>query len=252
MALDDHLDILIFAAHPDDAEVGCGGALILGSEKGLAVGIADLSRGEGSTRGNPDLRREETSQASQHLRLKVRLSLGLPDTRIGHDPAHGLALVKAIREYRPRIVLAPYWKDRHPDHAATGKLAREACFYAGVRSVGEGTTYRPDRLYHYMLHEPFRPSFVVDITSAWTGKLAAIQAYQSQFQAGVSGPATALSNPDFLNFIETRARYYGGLIGTTFGEPYFTKGPLALGFFPEATPARPNDLERLSPYRPYI
>lgn len=251
MLLKDPLDVLVFAAHPDDAEIGCGGAMILSSEKGLAVGIADLSGGEGSTRGNPDLRAEETSKASGHLNLKVRLRLELPDTKIGQDPAQQLALVQTIREYRPRIVLAPYWKDRHPDHAATGKLAREACFFAGVRSVGEGTAYRPERLYHYMLHEPFKPSFVYDITSAWPQKLAAIQAYQSQFQGGGTGPVTALSGPDFINFVEVRAKYYGNLIGTAFGEPFLTKGPLALDFFPETMANRPI-LEGLPPYRPYL
>jgi bacillithiol biosynthesis deacetylase BshB1 len=251
LPIEDRLDILVFAAHPDDAELGCGGALISSSEKGLEVGIADLSGGEGSTRGNPALRLQETGQASLHLKLKVRLSLGLPDTKIGQDPAHRLALVKAIREYQPRIVLAPYLKDRHPDHAATGKLAREACFYAGVRSVGEGPPYRPERLYHYMLHQPFRPSFILDITRAWPEKLAALQAYQSQFQAGESGPATAISGPDFLNFMEIRARYYGGLIGTGFGEPFYTDGPLALDFFPEIASLRPNPNGLLT-YRPYL
>lgn len=251
MPLKGSLDILVFAAHPDDAELGCGGALLLSSEKGLEIGIADLSGGEGSSRGNLALRQQETEKASVQLKLKVRLSLGLPDTQIGQDPSHRLVLVKAIRQYRPRIVLAPYWKDRHPDHAATGKLAREACFYAGVRSVGEGAPYRPERLYHYMLHEPFRPSFVLDISRAWPEKLAAIQAYQSQFQAGEPGLVTAISGPDFLNFVETRARYYGGLIGTAFGEPFFASGPLALDALPGIAPLRSNS-EGLPPYRPYL
>lgn len=245
------LDILVFAAHPDDAEVGCGGAIALSIEQGLAVGVVDLSGGERASRGNPLQRQAETGRASAGLNLSLRLSLGLPDTRIGKEPAHNLALVQTIRTYRPRIVLAPYFKDRHPDHAATGKLAREACFFAGVKAVGEGSPHRPDQLFFYMLHYPFKPAFILDISSTWPQKIAAIEAYQSQFQRLEPGLATAISGPDFLGFIEVRAKYYGGLIGTSYGEPFFANGPVALGKFPglERPPPEPG---HLPPYRPYL
>ncbi len=132
MLLDQHLYILAFSPHPDDAELYCGGGLILAADQGLRVAIADLTAGELSSRGTPEHRVQETQRATEVLGLCNRFSLSLPDTKIGTDPAQRESLIRLIRETRPRIVLAPFWQDRHPDHAATGKLVREACFFADV------------------------------------------------------------------------------------------------------------------------
>jgi bacillithiol biosynthesis deacetylase BshB1 len=204
MAMDTPLDILAFAPHPDDAELGCGGSLILAAGQGLRVAVADLSAGEKSSRGTPEERDREKQKAAELLGLSGRFCLGLPDTEIGLDPAQRTPLIHLIRELRPRLVLAPYWEDRHPDHAAAGHLIRQACFLAGVGRVGSGQPHRPEWLYFYMLHQPFEPSFVVDVSTVWERKMAALLAYPSQFQAGGDEPMTALSRPDFkwinLNF----------------------------------------------------
>lgn len=248
---DETLDILAFAPHPDDAELGCGGALILSAEQGLSVGVADLSGGEGASRGNPALRKQEIEAASAILKLKTRLSLGLPDTRLDLNPLKNrLALLEVIRRYRPRIVLAPFWRDRHPDHAATGRLVRAAAFYAGVGSVGEGAPHRPEQVFYYMLHQPFKPGFILDISKVWQAKVAAIQAYHSQFQAVEPGPQTALTQPSFWRFMEARAIYYGGLVGAAYGEAYYSPGPIGLTQFPglgQDTPA-PGHLPTYKPY----
>src|SRR5438094_231629 len=159
------VDILAFSPHPDDAELGCGGSLLLAVDSGLRVAIADLSEGERSSRGAPEQRQKEKRRAADLLGLCERLSVGLPDSAIRTDPGQREPLIQLIRDLRPRIVLAPYWSDRHPDHAAAGKLVREATFYAGVTKVGTGRPYRPQRVFYYMIHRPFSPSFVVDVST---------------------------------------------------------------------------------------
>jgi N-acetylglucosamine malate deacetylase 1 len=230
--MDTPLDILAFSPHPDDAELGCAGSLLLGIAGGLRVGIADMSRGELSSRGSLEQRQLEANQAAQLLGLTVRLALDLPDAAIGQDPEHRLAVVHLLRETRPRLVLAPYWEDRHPDHAAAGKLVREACFFAGVQKLGRGLPHKPERIYYFMLHYPFTPSFVVDITSVWPRKLEVLMAYASQFQANGAEPETALSQPEFLRSVEARSIWFGAMIGARFGEPFYCPGPVALDALP--------------------
>ena len=227
------LDILAFAPHPDDAEIGCGGSLILAAQQGWRVAIADLTKAEQSTRGNLERRQQETMAASEHLGLVTRYNIGLPDTKIGSDPNHRDPLIQLIRQTRPHIVLAPYGQDRHPDHAATGKLVQEAFFFAGVAKVGSGEPYRPQRLYTYMLHHPFEPSFVVDVSPVWKKKMAAVEAFATQFKpTAEDDEATVLSQPSFLRFIEARAIYFGAMIGVAYGEAFYSEGPVAMGGFP--------------------
>ena len=152
------VDILAFSPHPDDVELGCGGSLILSVQQGSQVIIADMTEGEMSSQ---ERRTKEKQRASELLGVTERISLGLPDSKIGADVAHRLPLIRAIRRYRPRIVLAPYYNDRHPDHTQAGQLIKDACFLAGVRKIDEGTPYRPRYLYHYMLHTPFVPTFII-------------------------------------------------------------------------------------------
>jgi bacillithiol biosynthesis deacetylase BshB1 len=244
------LDILAFSPHPDDAELGCGGSLILAADAGLRAAIADLSEGEMASRGTAEQREREKQKATDLLGLSARLSVGLPDTEIGTDPAHRLPVIQLIRETRPRIVLAPYWEDRHPDHAAAGKLVQEACFFAGVSKVGEGHPHRAERVYYYMLHHPFPPSFVVDISSVWERKMAAVAAYRSQIQAEGSGLETALSRPEYMRFIKARAIYYGVMIGAGYGEAFYSPGPVPLRGLPGLTgpPSPPGELPPYSMY----
>ncbi len=224
----DPLDILVFSPHPDDAELGCAGSLILAADMGLRVAVVDLSEGELSSRGSPEQRRREKQRASELMGLCDRFSLGLKDTEIGRDPRDRMTLMRAIRETRPRMVLSPYWKDRHPDHAATGKLVREAFFYAGVSAVGTGSPHRAEQIFYYMIHYPFPPSFVVDVSSVWERKTAVLMAFESQFQWDGKGPQTPLSRPEFIRFAEARAIWFGAMIGGAYGEPFFSPGPVPL------------------------
>jgi LmbE family N-acetylglucosaminyl deacetylase len=222
------LDVLAFSPHPDDAELGCGGSLILAADSGLKVAVADLSAGEMSSRGTPDQRRSEKEEAADRLGLCTRTLVGLPDGEIGTDPAHRLAIIQLIRETRPRIVLAPYGQDRHPDHAGASKLVKDAC----------------------MIHHPFTPSLVVDVSSVWDRKMAAVAAYRSQFQPDGGGVQTAISRPDFLRFVEARAIVFGAMIGVAYGEAFYLPGPVPLGGLPGLTGPAPARGE-LPSYRTY-
>jgi N-acetylglucosamine malate deacetylase 1 len=226
------LDLLAVAAHPDDAEVGCGGVLIQAAASGLRTSVADLTAGERATRGTLKQRSAERDRASQVLGLSSRFDVGLPDGSLGTDPEHRAAVIRLIRDLGPAIVLAPYPEDRHPDHAAAGRLVREGSFMAGVGRVGEGKPHRPDRIYHYMVNHPFTPSFVVDVSAVWERKIEAIAVYESQFGDQGLHPDTALSGGGFLSMIEARARFHGAMIGVERGEAYHMSGPVPLDFLP--------------------
>lgn len=242
------LDILAIAAHPDDAELGCGGSLLLAAQKGQSVAIVDLTAGEMSSRGTVASRQAEAKNAAHILGITERRNLGLPDSKIGKDSDQSLsALIQLIRETRPRIVLAPYWEDRHPDHEATGRLVKEACFFAGVAKIGVGEPYRPSRLFFYMLSYPFNPAFVLDISDVWERKMEAIKAYQSQFASSENGMRTAISEPGFLKLMEARAIWFGSMIGAAYGEPYYMPGPVPAVELPGATVSSVSD-KTLPPY----
>jgi bacillithiol biosynthesis deacetylase BshB1 len=232
------VDLLAVGAHPDDVEMGCGGVLLRAAAEGRRTGIVDLTDGEASTRGTPEIRAQERDRATELLGVATRQGLGLVDGTVGTERDHRLTLVKAIRDHRPRVVVAPYPEDRHPDHSAAGLLAREACFLAGVGRIGEGEPHRPARLYHYMTHHPFTPSFVVDVSSVWDRKMSAVRAYQSQF-GGDGGPATQIGGPGFLELLDARAAVHGAMIGVDRGEPFYHPGPVALASLPGMDPAEP-------------
>lgn len=236
------LDVLAIGAHPDDVEVGCGGVLAACVRSGARVAIADLSGGELSTKGSPELRTREAQRAAEILGVSTRVNLGLPDGEIGTDPHHRDAVVTALRTMRPRIVLAPFHQDdRHPDHAAAGRLLRDACFFAGVARWGRGEPHRPARLHHYMLHHPFEPTYVVDVSDVWAQRMEAVAAYASQFGAASADRRTAVDGPEFLELLSARAVVFGAMIGVARGEPFHCTGPLGLDRLPDlrAVPDRP-------------
>lgn len=233
------IDVLAVSPHPDDAELGCAGSLILAVGRGMRVAIADLSEGEMSSRGSPGLRAAEKTRAAERLGLCARYSVGLPDGRIGADPQHRLPLIELIRRTRPRLVLAPYKEDRHPDHVAASRLVVDACFWAGVSKIGAGQPHRPERVYQYMIHQPFSPSFVLDISSVWDRKLAVISEYRSQFFDPERQAPTAISGAAFLRHVEASSVVLGAMIGARHGEAFHLPGPVPLTGLPGLDGDRP-------------
>jgi N-acetylglucosamine malate deacetylase 1 len=222
------LDVLAIAAHPDDIELSCGGTLAKLSKQGRKVGVVDLTQGEMGTRGTPELRLQEADEAAQILGLTVRENLKFYDGKFTTGHINKIRLIRVIRKYRPEILLIPHWLERHPDHERTHRLARDAWFYSGLIKIvteeDDGTVleaFRPKLCYHYMQKYEFEPTFVVDISDVYDIRMEAIRAYKSQFHNPESrDPETILSKPDFMQFMETRARYYGNRIGVQYGEPF--------------------------------
>jgi bacillithiol biosynthesis deacetylase BshB1 len=229
------LDILVIAAHPDDAELACSGTIAVQIAKGYKVGIVDLTRGEMGTRGTPEIRLQESEAASKILGISIRENLGFKDIFFKDDDSHRLEIVKIIRKYKPEIVLANAVSDRHPDHQKGGSVASTACFMSGLRKIettldGEvQDAWRPKLVYHYIQNNYIKPDFVVDITEFWETKIESIKAFRSQFYDPNSPePKSFISSEEFLDFIEARSREFGHSIMVKYGEGFTVERTLGI------------------------
>lgn len=224
---DETVDVLAISAHPDDVELTCGGTLARIAASGRRFGILDLTRGEMGTRGTPEQRDEEANKAARILGAAFRRSLDLGDGGLRTGRAEELAVVEEIRRARPRIVLAPWPEDRHPDHARAGALVRDAAFYAGLRKIETGhPAHRPQQVLYFSTMYEHRPDFVVDVSATHEIKMRAIRAFASQFHDPASKePMTILATESFLASVEGRARNAGMTIGVAFGEGFRSMRP---------------------------
>jgi bacillithiol biosynthesis deacetylase BshB1 len=230
------LDVLAIGAHPDDVELACGGTLAVLARQGHEVGILHLTRGERGTRGTAEERLAEAEQAAAALGAAELAFLDCGDAALRHGEAEEDALIEVLRTWRPELILGPTPADRHPDHGRAHQLVAAAAFYSGL--AGRGTKgagglppHRPAAVFSYMQHDLFDPRFIVDVTAGWEAKRAALAAYRSQLhQPGTapSGPVTKVSSEQFYLAMEGRARHFGSLIGADFGEPFWSRGPLAV------------------------
>jgi bacillithiol biosynthesis deacetylase BshB1 len=220
------LDILAIGAHPDDVELFAGGTLAKMASRGYATGIVDMTRGELGSRGTPTRRAREAREAAAVLGVNVRDNMRLTDGEVTSNPRDRLKVIRAIRKYRPTVILTHYWDDKHPDHIGTSRLVSEAAHHAGLAQIKTGQErFRPKALLYFKLPPHIIPTFVVDVSDAAGQRSKAIQAYRSQlFDSSSTEPATYLSQPDFLTHIENIASYYGSLIGTAKGEGFHFKG----------------------------
>lgn len=221
------LDILALAAHPDDVELSCSGTLLKAIAQGKKAGIIDFTRGELGTRGTPEIRDAEATESARIMGLSARENLGFRDGYFANDELHQLALVRMIRKYRPNVILANAFDDRHPDHGRGSQLAKEACFKAGLKMVEteldgvKQEKWRPGAVYHYIQSIPREPDFVVDVTDVWEKRKEAIKAFKSQFFDPISKEdSTYISSPMFLRMVEARAIEYGHLIGVKYAEGF--------------------------------
>lgn len=220
------LDVLAFAAHRDDIELTCAGTLIKMADYGYKTGIVDLTAGEMGTLGSAEIRAKEAARAAQIMNLNVRENLGLPDGNIQVTHENVVKIVTVIRQFRPKVIILP-WEDRHPDHTNTGLLVAEAAYKSGLAKLDTGQPhYRSGRLLYYMAKYEFTPSFIVDVTEQFPRRMEAIKAFNSQVY-DVNDPGKGkkafVGSKEFLEMIEVRARYYGGLIDAKYGEPFFMR-----------------------------
>ncbi|MEM7167522.1 MAG: bacillithiol biosynthesis deacetylase BshB1 [Planctomycetota bacterium] len=215
------VDLLVVAAHPDDAELAVGGTLLVAKQHGQTTAVVDLTRGELSSRGDLETRGRETAAATELLGLDHRENLDLPDGGVRDDHEARQRLVAAIRRLRPRLVLAPWKEDLHADHAGAGLLLERAWYLCGVGKFAAGDEpYRPELIGWYMCHTAFEATAVTDVSSVWARKQEVVACYGSQFFApDATGPKTKISNPNFMAAVEGRAREWGLRVGCEFGEP---------------------------------
>lgn len=223
-----HVDALAFGPHPDDVELAMGGTLLKLASLGYRTGIIDLTSGETGTRGTPEGRAREAQEAGRILRVSVRRSLDLGDGRLETSFPSKVAVVEAIREYRPRLVFTNYPENNHPDHAAAGPLVAEASYLAGLGKLeAKGEPHRPNRVLYYLVPRKVSPSFVVDVTAFHEEKMRAVRAYGSQlFDESSREPETYVSRPGFLSRIESLDLYHGALIDVDFGEAFYVRESL--------------------------
>jgi len=247
------LDILAIAAHRDDVEQTCGGTLLKAAQRGQRTGILDLTRGEMGTRGTAEDRESEANDAARILGVEWRRALDIPDGRVENTWENRLKVAGVIRETRPRVVILPYWKGRHPDHYTASTLGYEACFLAGLAkldgsaavsaAVGAGVSpapgagiprdsrqdagatlpHRPFKIVYASLYYDIRPTFVVDISDQFEEKFASILAYKSQFGDQEAGKDIFPAQQEIRARVDAMARFYGMLGGVTYGEPFLQK-----------------------------
>jgi len=236
------LDILAIAAHRDDVEQTCGGTLLKAAHLGQRTGILDLTQGEMGTRGTAEDRGREATDAAKILGVSWRRALDIPDGRVENTWENRLRVASVIRETRPRVVIMPYWKGRHPDHYTASVLGYEACFLAGLGKLAlshqssaiththptssDGHSippHRPFKIIYATLYYDIRPTFVVDIGDQFKRKFASIMAYKSQFSDQEAGKDLFPAHDEILARVESMARFYGMFGGVTYAEPFIQK-----------------------------
>lgn len=245
------LDVLVFASHPDDAELGCGGTIAALTSQGKKVGIIDLTKGEMGTRGTEKTRAEEVKKSSQILDISYRKNLNLGDSIVSNNRENQLKVIEQIRVTQPHICLVGAPFDRHPDHTKGTNLVIEAIYYSGLKKLesknNKGNlqdSWRPSHILHYMQDRPLEPDFVFDISEHWQTKRKAMLAYTTQFNVSNPGdePETYISSEKYFKQLEARARYFGHLAGFEFGEAfkyYLSPAPLkSMDVFFESNPKR--------------
>jgi len=247
------LDVLAIAAHRDDVEQTCGGTLLKMAERGYRTGILDLTRGEMGTRGSAEDREHEAKEAARILKTAWRGALDITDGRVENTWENKLKVARLLREQRPRVVILPYWKGRHPDHYTASTLGYEACFLAGLKKLdcsaavpaavvaglapatlragrpqdsrqdAGATPHRPFKIIYATLYYDVRPTFVVDITEQFEARFASLMAYKTQFSDQEAGRDLFPAHKEIRSRVEAMARFYGMLGGVEYAEPFLQK-----------------------------
>ena len=227
MSLDDKLDVLVIAPHPDDAELGMGGAILKFLAEGLRVGVLDLTNGEPTPHGSLEIRAAETARATEILGIPWRENLGLPNRSLEANLEARHALAGVFRRVRAPWLFAPYWIDAHPDHVAATELVEAARFWSKLsKSDIPGEPYHPERIFNYYcvhLKMNAQPAFILDISEQWEKKQASIEAYHSQFIKGREH-----LDPPFIEQLRHEAAYWGKSIGARYGEPFACREPIGM------------------------
>jgi bacillithiol biosynthesis deacetylase BshB1 len=232
------LDILAFGVHPDDVELGCSGTLLAALAEGKKAGIIDLTRGELGTRGTVETRKEEAMKAAAILGVQVRENLGMADGFFQNDETNLRKVITVLRKYRPEIILANAFEDRHPDHGRSAKLVADAAFLSGLRKIETTDNgqlqdiWKPSYVFHYIQDRFIQPSFVVDISAYMDQKMESVLAYSTQFfNPNLNEPQTYISSSQFLETVKARALMMGKRIGVAYAEGFYTEKTVGVTSF---------------------
>ncbi len=224
------VDLLVFAPHPDDAEIGMGATIARHVAEGRTVGICDLTAGELGSNGTPEDRRREADTAAKVLGVAWRENLGWPDGGLDATPDLVRSGAAFIRKHRPRAIAVPYWDDRHPDHVASSRTLSVAAFRAGLRRFDAGTSdaaHRPEWICYYFINDAAEPSFVVDVSAHYARKREALACFATQFApAGAGAIATRLTSSTFMQLVESRDAQFGARAGVAFAEGFIVREPI--------------------------
>jgi bacillithiol biosynthesis deacetylase BshB1 len=221
-------DLLAFGAHPDDVEVGCGGLIAKLHKRGYKVGIVVLTQGEMGTGGTPELRQQEVRDGAEIMGATTLAHLDMGDCRLEDNFDSRLEVARYIRRHKPKLVLAPWFegghgkRGSHPDHIACGRIVMYGANYATLKKLPlDEPPHVIGALLHFFLPPEVPPTFVVDITDEFDTWIKALSAHRSQFLNPEKGR-------DYLWFLESMARGYGGQIGAKYGQGYAIGEPLRL------------------------
>ncbi|HEX4887568.1 MAG TPA: bacillithiol biosynthesis deacetylase BshB1 [Luteibaculaceae bacterium] len=232
------LDVLVFGAHPDDAELGCGGTIISMIESGKKVGIIDLTQGELGSKGDAETRERESHRANEIMGVIIRENLLMSDGFFSHNMQNSLKIIETIRKYKPDLILTNAPSDRHPDHGRACKMVTEACFLSGLVKIETQIKgkwqekWRPKLVFHYIQDRYLKPDFVFDITPYFDKKMEAIAAYSTQFfNPDDKTDPTPISTKEFWDFLAARAREFGRSGGVEFAEGFIAERTLAVNHF---------------------
>ncbi|MEW9669794.1 bacillithiol biosynthesis deacetylase BshB1 [Ammoniphilus sp. 3BR4] len=226
-------DILAIGAHADDIEIGAGGTLYKQASAGQTIILCDLTLAELSSNGDVETRKQEAERARIRMGAKHRINLDIPDRQIQLGTEQIGRLVRVIREWKPSIILAPYWEDRHPDHEWCSRLVREAIFSAGIRKFAPeaGEPFKVSRFYHYFINDFTDPDFCINVTDVYDQKIHILEAYESQFMPANGRVDTPL-NTGYFEQIRSREYVFGRKIGKGFAEGFKSSAPLSLDYLP--------------------
>lgn len=224
------LNILAFGAHADDVEIGMGGTIAKYAGKGLKIGICDLTQAELSSNGTVELRQQEAEKASKILGVSIRKTLDFPDRGLLINENYIRKVAELVRQYRPEIVFAPYFEDRHPDHGNCGRIIEEAVFSAGIKNYFTEEHKQPHRVkntYFYMINGFHKPDFVIDISEQMHLKKLSLEAYESQFTKTSDSFETPLVN-GYIETVEAREKLFGKEAGVAYAEGFKSKKPILM------------------------
>lgn len=235
--------IIVVGPHPDDQELGMGGTVITLMNQGHDVLILDVTNGEPTPLGSPEIRKKEAADAFKVLSRNAtgevdRWLLDLPNRFVEHTIENRHALAGVIRAWQAEMIFTTFDIDAHPDHRAVTRCVEDARFDAKLSKIDmpaptdawTGRTFElgdplyPKWLFYYYathLRWVADPSFLFDITGVVEQKLESIRAYHTQF---VLPP----KNAKIADWVEHAACYFGSRIGTEAAEPFFTKEPVGL------------------------